>query len=286
MVRTGLRAALHSFGFRSTTDTSSFVKLHDMLEQDAIDLLVTSSELEGNDVNWLIQELRNQRLGTNPFVVVIVLLASAEPDYVKRVIDSGADDLILTPVVPDQLMIRIEKLARTRKPFVITHDYTGPDRRTKARAFESHSAPMLDVPNPLKERVQGGLDGTRMAVAIRETGLTLNRLKIERYAVQIDWLVSHISATIRDGMAESDQSLVVYTSRLVHVSEDMIRRMKGSPAEGYIPPVAELLDIARRVDAAISAVSFTDLEKLLAASKVISRSLGNPPVAVGARRVG
>src|SRR5512145_3099511 len=137
MVRTGLRGALFAIGFRNVNETASFIKLHDLIEQDAIDLLITSSELEGNDTGFLISEMRNQRLGPNPFPVVITLLANAEPDYVKKVIDSGADDLVLTPVQPDQLILRIEKLTRTRKPFVVTHDYTGPDRRTKARAFET-----------------------------------------------------------------------------------------------------------------------------------------------------
>lgn len=278
MVRQGLRAALFSVGFRTISDTASFVKLHETLENDAVDLLVTASELENSDVNYLIQEVRNQRLGTNPFVMVIVLLSSAEPDYVKKVIDSGADDLLLTPVVPDQLIMRIEKLARARKPFVITHDYTGPDRRAKARAFDNHSAPMLEVPNPLKARL-GGVDDGQLWQQVRESSVTLNRIKIERHAVQIDWLVGHIAACIRDGVGDGP-TLIPYTHKLTLVAEDMLTRMRGTPAETHKEPVADLLKIAKRLDEDPNKIAFSDLERSVALSKTISRSLGSPPAAV------
>lgn len=282
MVRTGLRGALFSIGFRTITETASFIKLHDLIEQDAIDLLVLSSELENNDTGFLISEMRNQRLGTNPFLVVITLLANAEPDYVKRVIDSGADDLLLTPVQPDQMILRIEKLTRGRKPFVVTHDYTGPDRRTKARAFETHSAPMLEVPNPLKFRFEtSGMDSTRLNRMVAESGTTLNRIKIERYAVQIDWLVTHIHATIRDGVVDP-VALLPYTAKLSAVAEDMVRRMHGTAAEMFTGPVSELLVTAKKLELDPATVPFAEMERLTTLSRNISRSLGSPPPSVKA----
>jgi len=281
MVRTGLRGALYSIGFRNISETASFVRLHDLIEQDAVDLLITSSELEDNDTGYLISEMRNQRLGPNPFPVVITLLANAEPDYVKRVIDSGADDLLLTPVQPDQLIMRIEKLTRARKPFVVTHDYTGPDRRTKARAFDTHSAPMLEVPNPLRFRAEASnLDGTRLSRMIAESAATLNRIKIERYAVQIEWLVTHIHATIRDGIAADQNTLAPYTSKLTMVATDMVRRMRGTPAESFTGPVEELLNTSKRLEIDPAMVPFAEMERLVTLSRTINRSLGSPPVSV------
>lgn len=280
MVRTGLRGALFSIGFRTITETPSFIRLHDLIEQDAIDLLVVSSELENNDTGFLVSEMRNQRLGPNPFPVVITLLANAEPDYVKKVIDSGADDLLLTPVQPDQMILRIEKLTRRRKPFVVTHDYTGPDRRTKARAFETHSAPMLEVPNPLKFRFENsGTDSTPLNRTIAESATTLNRIKIERYAVQIDWLVTHIHATIRDGVADP-LALLPYTGKLSAVAEDMVRRMQGTAAEMHSDPVAELLITARKLEHEPAGVPFAEMERLTVLSRNISRSLGSPAATV------
>lgn len=278
MVRAGLKGALYSIGFRSIYETSSYVKLHDLIDQDAIDLLITASALENNDVGFLVGEMRNQRLGSNPFLVVITLLASAEPEYVKRVIDSGADDLLLTPVAADQLILRIEKLIRARKPFVVTHDYTGPDRRTKARAFETHSAPMLEVPNPMKMRAEStSLDGTRLNRMVAESAITLNRMKIERYTVQIDWLITHIHASIRDAVSTDPLALAPYTAKLVLVTEDMIRRMRGTPTEAHVGLVADIQTIARKLDEDMGAVPFAVLEQVNILSRTLARALGAAP---------
>ncbi|CAA7620718.1 response regulator [Magnetospirillum sp. UT-4] len=280
MIRTGLRAALFPMGFRAITDTASFVKLHELIEQDSLDLLIASTQLEGNDVGYLISEMRNQRLGGNPFVVVISMLASADPDYVRRAINAGSDDLLVTPVAPEQLMQRIEKLTRMRKPFVVTHDYTGPDRRLKGRAGDGPPAPMLEPPNPLKVRAESGIDGTRLDRLVREAGTALNRLKIERHAAQLDWLVNHVHASVRDGVVTNPQALMPYTNKLVVVAEDMTKRMKATPLEPHLATVADLLDMARRVDHSVESVAFGELERLAMLAKSVVRVVGSaPPVA-------
>ncbi|MBI2240343.1 MAG: hypothetical protein HYU59_06010 [Magnetospirillum gryphiswaldense] len=282
-LRTGLRAAMFAMGFRAISETGSYIKLHDLIEQDSVDLLIAATELEGNDVGYLIKEMRDQRLGGNPFPVVISLLSRPEPDYVKRIINAGCDDLLLMPIAPDQLILRIEKLFHTRKPFVVTHDYTGPDRRAKQRQFDAHSAPMLEVPNPLRVRSETGIDGTRLHRMIDEAAATLNRMKIERYAVQIDWLSNHIHGTIRDSKEDMWQALLPHTARLVQVCEDMIRRMKRSPSDVLSGPVTELLDIAHRLESAQNAIRFSELERLNALSKNLLRSLGSPRPFVAAK---
>lgn len=271
MVRSGLKAALYTFGFRNITDTANLVKVHGMLENDSVDLLITGSELENNEIGFLIQETRHHRLGNNPFVQAIILLTSAEPTYVRRAIDSGADDLLLMPVAPEQLISRIEKMAQGRKPFVVTHDYIGPDRRSKPRPGE-HSAPHLLVPNPLKARISGSIDGTRLNRQILEAAQHLNRMKVDRHTVQLEWLATHIGATIRDGAAESG-TLSGYTNRLVSTTEDLLTRIKSTPAEQHSALVMELLSIARRLDSDHTEVGFGEVEKLLNMTKAVKRQI-------------
>ncbi|MGE5503471.1 MAG: response regulator [Actinomycetota bacterium] len=283
LVRSGLRAALNSVGFRAVSEVHTFVKLHDLLRHDAVDLVVTASEIEDNDVGFLVREMRNHRLGDNPFVVVMVLLASAEPDYVRKLVDSGVDDLLLTPVVPDQLIGRIEKIANRRKPFVVTHDYTGPDRRTKARLFTGQPAALVEVPNPIRLRMEDGPDGTRLNRQVREGIATVNRMKIERYAVQTDWLVNHIHASVRDGVAQS-ADLAEYMHHLVEVAEDMARRVRGTPAEAVLPTVRDIFDMAKRMHQDPAGVGFADLERLHDLAKTMGRRIGLPqsmPAAAG-----
>ena len=274
-IRNALRGALNAKGFRAITETASFVRVHDLLEQDSVDLLISASELEGNDVGFLVSEMRNQRLGRNPFVVTITLLGNANPDRVKKVIDSGTDDLVLVPVAPDTLLARIANLLKGRKPFVVTHDYVGPDRRTRTRSFVGHQAPMLDVPNPLRLRAETGIDGTKLDRQVRESGAQLNRLKIERHAVQINWLADHVHATIRDGLAEEADKLMPFTSKLLSVADDLMRRMRGTPAEAHGGPVEELREISHRLDSNPCSVAYGDLERLNNLAKSIMRAMGS-----------
>lgn len=278
-IRAGLKGALYGQGFRNITDATNLVRLHDLMEQDSVDLLVTSSELEGNFVGALVSEMRNQRLGHNPFLVVIVLLTQADPDYVRTVVNSGPDDILLTPVSPDQLMLRIQKLAGLRKPFVITHDYTGPDRRSAKRPDKGAPAPMMEVPNPLRIRVESGLDGTRMARLVGEASTNLNLMKIQRYAVQMDWLVTHIHASIRDGLHDSDASIVLHTHHLVDVAQDMLKRMQRTALVSHIPVIEEIALLASALDHAPKAFPFGEMERLGNLTKGIYRQLGSSATA-------
>ncbi|MBF0324653.1 MAG: hypothetical protein HQL42_06215 [Alphaproteobacteria bacterium] len=272
-IRIGLRAALTAAGFRAITETASYIRVHDLLAHDSVDLLISAAELEGNDVGFLISENRNQRLGPNPFPLAITLLGNRAPARVRQVIVSGTDD---------QLLARIRRLYHRRKPFVVTHDYTGPDRRNQARAFGTHQAPMIEVPNPLRLRAENGIDGTRMELLIREQAALLNRIKIERHAVQINWLADHVHATIRDGISSNAVNLMPFTNKLLSVAEDLIRRMKNSPAEAHVAPVAELRELAHRLDGAPDSIPYSELERLNGLAKVISRTLSvvSPPAQV------
>jgi DNA-binding NarL/FixJ family response regulator len=271
MVRTGLKGALYSQGFRSVTDTSSYVRIRDLLDQDAVDLLITSCSVEESPVSYLIQEMRHHRLGRNPFVMVIMLLANSEPDYVRTAIDSGADDLLVTPVAPDQLIRRIAKLAGERRPFVVTHSYVGPDRRGKPRPFEN-SAALLPVPNPLRARAQDGMDGTRLNRQVRDCALTLNLMQIDAHGTQLNWLVTHINASIRDGGVDAN-SLAAHTSRLVFTAEDMMRRIENTAAAGHANTLAELQLIARKLHADATTVTYPELEHLQNMARTIARAV-------------
>lgn len=274
MIRATLRGSLHALGFRQILETGSFAKLHDLLQQGAADLVVASSELEGNQVGVLVREMRNQRLGENPFVVIITLLTGAEPDYVKDVIDSGPDDLLLMPSASAQLTGRIEKLVRIRKPFVVTHDYTGPDRRTKARSFDSHSSTLMEVPNPLKLKAENAsIDVTRLNHIIAEAANHLNKIKVERHAIQLEWLLGHISATIRDGVANDTSALDQHIAKLVVVTQDMLQRMRGTPSEAHLNLVSALQGIAKTLAKEQSTVSFTSLEQAAQLARKLKRAL-------------
>ena len=70
--------------------------------------------------------------GYNPFIVIIVTAWEKSTGLINRVVNSGADDLLLRPFSTALLGQRIEAHIERRKGFVITTDYVGPDRRKDA----------------------------------------------------------------------------------------------------------------------------------------------------------
>ena len=62
----------------------------------------------------------------------------------------------------------------------------------------------------------------------------------------------------------------------------MVRRMRGTAAEMYAGPVSELLSTAKKLELDPAQVPFAEMERLIALSRSISRSLGSPPPSVTA----
>src|SRR3546814_1821103 len=62
--------------------------------------------------------------------------------------------LLVKPLSTRIILDRIETVALHRKPFVVTSDYIGPDRR-KAVARRDSNVPLIEVPNPLREKMLG-----------------------------------------------------------------------------------------------------------------------------------
>ncbi|CAA7622658.1 hemerythrin domain-containing protein [Magnetospirillum sp. SS-4] len=274
MVRVGMKTALYALGFRDIIDTASYIKIHDLLEQDALDLMVTTDEVEGNDVGFLVREMRNRRLGSNPFVVVIMLMSSADADLVKRAADAGANDLLLMPVAPAQVLGRIANIAQGRKPFVVTFDYTGPDRFGTEMQVRNPAPPFM-VPNPLLARMVGGTGGTGLQQSIQEAVTRLDRMKVRCSANQIVWLSSKIVTDIRES-ATGLPELTALIARLVATAEGLVTLLKSVGAEDrQIEQVSALLATARAVNAAHLEAATDVVERMHSDAAVIGQMLGH-----------
>jgi DNA-binding response OmpR family regulator len=153
MIRQGVRAALYNMGFREIIDTGLVTKAQEVCAAGGVDLLVLNSDLEGNDSALLVREMRRMKLGDDPFVVVMSILPLADEPHVRKVVDCGVDDMLLIPFSPEQMQVRMNNVITKRKPFVVTHDYIGPDRRKSLRA--GAPAKQMPVPNPVVARASG-----------------------------------------------------------------------------------------------------------------------------------
>lgn len=258
VLRKGLNEAFRALGFGKLTTAGRPDQMRTALEQGTFDLIIMSSDMDGDFTAGQIAELRAGRLGEDPFAIVIMLLAVADQGHIRRVIDCGPDDLLLLPVSPKQLLARVDALAKARKPFVVTQDFIGPDRRKEQRPG-GMTVPLLEVPNPLKARL-ANLSDDALRRQIGEAKTRLNGQRLERDIVQVLWLKDAITACLNTDPVEAVK-MRAWIERMGEVAEDALRRVPQA-AETHLPAVAE--DLAAKAKA-VDAGGKGALEPLVAA---------------------
>jgi DNA-binding response OmpR family regulator len=151
-----IKMILRNNGFRIIREGTTLAEIEAAFAEQMPDILISECQLGGNGFQRMIHQMRHHEIGKNPFLPVIALTAAPTPEIVKRVVNSGADDLIPKPVSTGHLLKRIETLILARKPFVVTSEYIGPNRRTAHDRPEE--IPLIDVPNVLKVKATGESD--------------------------------------------------------------------------------------------------------------------------------
>ncbi len=188
--RTATRAALYTLGFRRIETVSSLTAFAEYVQRKPPDLALCESQGADNELCRLIQELRQGAAGYNPFIVIIVTAWEKSAGLVSRVVNSGADDLILRPFSTALLGNRIESHVERRKGFVVTSDYVGPDRRKDGS--RPSNVELFDPPNSLKMKAKDRLTAdqahARLDSELKAARDLLNHEKLRRDAFQISIL--------------------------------------------------------------------------------------------------
>ena len=153
--RTATRAALYTLGFRHVETVGSLDAFSDAIRRRPPDLALCESQGSDTQLCRVIQELRQGTAGFNPFIVIIVTAWDKSAALVTRVVNSGADDLLLRPFSTALLGQRIDSHVERRKGFVVTSDYIGPDRRRDSS--RPSNVELFEPPNSLKMKVQENL---------------------------------------------------------------------------------------------------------------------------------
>jgi len=254
-----LRQSLNDLDFREIRTGFDFNDILNALQTRVPDLLITDSQLPGGDVCGLIRDIRAHKVGTNPFMAIIVTTWKPSVELVHEVVDSGADDLIVQPTSRGQLGSRIEALTFNRKPFVVTANYIGPDRRKHPRP-DKQQVPLLEVPNTLKAKANGDVDVVSLQQSIDAAIASVNRDKQHRNAAHAEYLVKHILPAYNEGRI--DAQLDGYLRELLVTGEDVARRLIGTRF-GHVGKLCQaLVAVTRRLAQAGASPSEKDLRLL------------------------
>ncbi len=269
-VRDAIRGGLYGQGFRYIMVTDRMSVVETAVATNKVDLMVCDTELPDGDLYDLVHKIRHHELGDNPFILVTALITAPTPKMVKKIFDAGCDDLIQKPISTGLLFERVLNLARNRKPFVVTSDYIGPDRRTEPQPGTQQNPP-IDVPNPLKTKTDDTSE-VDLQAEIDKVANVLNEQKMERHAHQINHLVERIVPLYEDGTA--DESIVRHLDRLLYVSEDISRRLEGTRYHHVGELCQSMVNVVRAVRQAPLSPDRKDIALMPALAQAVKCAFG------------
>lgn len=186
--RNATRASLYTIGFRRIETVATVDAFLESARRRPPDL--TLCEAQGTEVEICdtIQNLRQGVSAYNPFIVIVVTAWEQTSALVNRVLNSGADDLLLRPFSTTTLQARISSHIERRKGFVVTTDYVGPDRRRVGDTRPSN-VNIFEPPNSLRmkalERLTSEETTQRLDRELRIARDMLSAEKLRRDAFQL-----------------------------------------------------------------------------------------------------
>ncbi len=260
IVRRGVLGVLSQFGFRNIVELANYVGVHKYLKENQVDLVISNTHFSDLSIAQIAKEMRDDLQSENAFSTVILLTSNRDHDFLRGVIDCGADDLLLMPISPQNLVDRVRLFSARRKPFVVTFNYIGPDRRKQPRAG-SESAPLVEVPNLLRARALQQ-DQAAVQAEVDAALQRLNTLRIQRDGVQLRWLEDALRKLLHAGRFGAPQ-FGEYLGDLGRTANDLkFRTAKWT--NNRVPGLAEeVIGLVRETEGKNAPVDFGKVDRLL-----------------------
>lgn len=263
-IRRTIRDVLRAIGCEDLVLGKTFDDIRIALTENSPDLMVLGASFPDHDLPALINAMRHNKVGKDPFLPIIAITTEATEHLVGNISESGFDDLLIYPLSQGELRKRLDVIIEKRKMFVVTRSYVGPDRR-KANSYREGQSdiPLIKVPNALRATVTGEMNKQEMAAAIQSSLETVNGQRLGRCGEQIAWLIDRILAGYEsdtDGILEP--KVAEFLGELVKVGEETIGRLTGTGFEHVSYLCETVVSVAKRMAAAGWNADETDKELL------------------------
>ena len=171
--RAATRSILYSLGFRHIEIGGNLCDFLDALENRPPDLAICETQVGETELCHAIRDIRQRGQTHNPFVTIIVTTWTPSAAQTTEVLNAGANDLLARPFSAALLEQRIRAHILHQKPFIVTDDYVGPERRASER---QSSALSFTPTNSLKAKMDGRANPDE---AIRQFNIELRAARAE-----------------------------------------------------------------------------------------------------------
>ena len=136
--RAATRSALYSLGCRHIEITGNLRDFLEALENRPPDVALCEAQVGETELCRAICELRRGK-SYNPFAIIIVTAWKPSTALVTQILAAGADGVLLRPFSAALLDQRIRAHVLHQKPFIVTNNYIGPERRGSERHSDTAS---------------------------------------------------------------------------------------------------------------------------------------------------
>ncbi len=242
-LRGALIAILRQHGFHNVVHSGTMPIIEETAAANRADLIVCDVDLAEGDFCKLSKDIRHNLIGRNPFLVIMALADQPDQEQVRKIVNAGVDDLILKPISAGLIAERIINLTKSRKEFIVTTDYIGPDRRKPGAKRKGQEIPTISVPNPLAVKTSDG-SMAEMEEHMQSVLMMINEQKVERHAFQVEYLVNKIMPIYRQG---TTKEVIPLVERLVKVSEDIRARLETTKYAHVSELCNSMHEVAERI---------------------------------------
>ena len=130
-MRQVMRLMLNGLGVRHVLTAEDVTGALRALAITPVDLVIVDYRLGGQTGAEFTRLARTSRSGSDRFVPIIACTADTTPKTIQELRDAGADEILGKPVSPQTIWAKIVAVTNCRRPFVVSSDFFGPDRRRR-----------------------------------------------------------------------------------------------------------------------------------------------------------
>jgi two-component system chemotaxis response regulator CheY len=128
-----LRSVLSIAGVGKITHVEDGRRALELLGMEHFSAVFCDHRLDQAGEKPFIMTARRGDALLNPMIPIFVLQERARRRDVEKARDTGATDVITTPMSPQTLLSKLYAATQEPRPFIVATEFFGPDRRAKAR---------------------------------------------------------------------------------------------------------------------------------------------------------
>ncbi len=125
------KSILGIYGFDKVYATTSGKKGFDLFQSQKPDIVIADWALEDMDGISLTDKIRTDEYSHNPYVPIIIMTGFTSRPRVETARDAGITEFLVKPFTSKDLYARIVQVIEKPRPFVMSGDFFGPDRRRR-----------------------------------------------------------------------------------------------------------------------------------------------------------